>query len=227
MTRPFFSKERISDFESFDRHAHATVALISKRLQEGFAVDVQDAFARFTMDVATESLFGICVDSLSVDPPYPSKSALNKASVKSHSRAEEFARAFATAQEVSAIRGQMGPLSPLFEIFEDKTKQPMKVVNEFMEPIVAEALKRKAALGKGTVSTDTDEIGEGETLLDHFVKKTDGESLLVLVYTQAIGRFKINRNSIDQTVLKDEILNMLVAGRDTVSKNQIQYLLGI
>lgn len=41
MTRPFFSKDRISDFENFGRHADATIISIKERLREGYAVDFQ------------------------------------------------------------------------------------------------------------------------------------------------------------------------------------------
>lgn len=41
MTRPFFSKERISDFQLFDEHVQATLKLLRTRLQEGHAVDFQ------------------------------------------------------------------------------------------------------------------------------------------------------------------------------------------
>lgn len=41
MTRPFFSKERITDFENFDRHAMASVALAKERLRAGFPIDFQ------------------------------------------------------------------------------------------------------------------------------------------------------------------------------------------
>jgi len=41
MARPFFSKDRISDFDTFDRHATEAIALLKERLAEGYAVDVQ------------------------------------------------------------------------------------------------------------------------------------------------------------------------------------------
>lgn len=41
MTRPFFSKERIVDFEIFDRHAEHAVALIKERCRTGEPIDLQ------------------------------------------------------------------------------------------------------------------------------------------------------------------------------------------
>lgn len=50
MTRPFFSKDRISDFDNFERHAAATIALMKARLREGHPVEFQvcDSFKLHT-----------------------------------------------------------------------------------------------------------------------------------------------------------------------------------
>ena len=44
MTRPFFSRDRISHFELFDRHALVAIAQLKKRLAEGHPVDFQVRF---------------------------------------------------------------------------------------------------------------------------------------------------------------------------------------
>ena len=41
MTRPFFSKDRISHFEIFDRHATDVIKQVKVRMSQGYAVDVQ------------------------------------------------------------------------------------------------------------------------------------------------------------------------------------------
>ena len=41
MTRPFFTKDRISHFENFDRHADEAIHQLKTRLNEGYAVDIQ------------------------------------------------------------------------------------------------------------------------------------------------------------------------------------------
>ena len=41
MTRPFFSRERISHFDIFDRHAEDAVAQMKVRFEDGYAVDFQ------------------------------------------------------------------------------------------------------------------------------------------------------------------------------------------
>ncbi|PPQ73115.1 hypothetical protein CVT26_014736, partial [Gymnopilus dilepis] len=71
MTRPFFSKERISHFDIFDRHASSALRQLRTRLAEGYPVDIQDLASRFTMDSATEFLFAQDVRSLDAGLPYP------------------------------------------------------------------------------------------------------------------------------------------------------------
>ena len=41
MTRPFFSKDRISHFDIFDRHAADAIKQVKERMSQGYAVDVQ------------------------------------------------------------------------------------------------------------------------------------------------------------------------------------------
>jgi len=41
MTRPFFSKDRVSHFEIFDRHAANAIEQVKERMRQGYAVDVQ------------------------------------------------------------------------------------------------------------------------------------------------------------------------------------------
>lgn len=39
--RPFFSKDRISDFDNFEKHAQIALDAAQARLDEGYAVDLQ------------------------------------------------------------------------------------------------------------------------------------------------------------------------------------------
>ena len=83
----------------------------------------------------------------------------------------DFATAFNTAQHALANRNLIGGSWPLFEIFRDHTREPMKVVNAFLEPILKDALaKQKAYQGLQSIDKDAD----GETLLDHLIRQTTG-----------------------------------------------------
>ena len=182
MTRPFFSRDRISDFELFARHADVAVARIAERLREGCAVDFQDAVARFTLDSATEFLFGTCLNSLDAGLPYPINHRFHPTKESVNTGAERFARAFADAQWDIATRLRVGALWPVTEMKGDRTKAPMEVVNAYLDPILKEALEKKKAYQaeKSDESARTgdhakEEISDDETLLDHLVKLTDGE----------------------------------------------------
>jgi cytochrome P450 len=197
MTRPFFSKDRISHFHIFDKHASEALALLKAHLNEGFPVDIQDLASRFTMDSATEFLFGQNVHSLSAGIPHPHYSPLSKLTNHDHP-ANKFSRAFDEAQRLIALRARLGANWPLAEFWKDKVKEQMQVVNAFIEPILRAAVeKHRASGGKTLSSPDEDrEVKDGETLLDHLIN-----------YTQ------------DEAVLRDEILNILLAGRDTTTNS--------
>jgi cytochrome P450 len=192
MARPFFNIDRISHFDIFDRHAETTVALMKVRFRNGLAIDFQDAISRFTLDSASEFLFGHCVDTLAAGLPYPYNfTGPGIASKDSNNVALDFASAFTAAQTALAKRNMIGGSWPLFELLRDPTTEPMKVVNEFLEPILKDAIAKQQA-SQGLSNADKD--AEDETLLDHLVRQTT-----------------------DIKILKDQTLNILLAGRDTTA----------
>ncbi|KAI0693627.1 cytochrome P450 [Cerioporus squamosus] len=182
MTRPFFSKDRISHFDIFDRHAEHALNKAAERLREGVPVDWQDVVSRFTMDSATEFLFG----KDQTAPVHP---------------ADRFVRAFQDALEATAIRGRFLQSWPLTEMVADKVRRHLTAVDEFIDPIVEDALRKNKNKETGLegVTSDVekasrDQVRDDETLLEHLCKFTD-----------------------DHKVIKDETLNILLAGRDTTS----------
>lgn len=191
MTRPFFSHDRIGHFNIFDRHAEDAITQMKLRFRAGHPVDFQDVMSRFTLDSASEFLFGNCVHSLSAGLIYPYNIAPAEAPTGKAKAAEDFAQAFAQAQSIISRRPLKGWIWPLFEIFKDDTKAPMQIVNSFIDPIVKEAISKK----QSTEASGEKNVGaDDETLLDHLVQMTT-----------------------DPVVLKDEILNIMIAGRDTTA----------
>ncbi|KAH7868885.1 cytochrome P450 monooxygenase pc-1 [Lentinula edodes] len=200
MTRPFFSRDKITHFDIFDRHADSAISLMKTRFQAGYAVDFQDLIGRFTLDSATEFLFGSCVNSLAAGLPYPHNVAptvvtLLSPNASAFSLARDFSNAFLEAQEAVSSRERFSMIWPVLEIHKDRTKEPMKVINAFIQPIVDEAVaKMRSQKELGQLSGLAADIDDNETLLDHLVKQTE-----------------------DPVVLKDETLNILIAGRDTTA----------
>jgi hypothetical protein len=41
MTRPFFAKDRVTDFDMFDRHADVVISRLKERFAQGEAINFQ------------------------------------------------------------------------------------------------------------------------------------------------------------------------------------------
>ncbi|KAG2139815.1 cytochrome P450, partial [Suillus bovinus] len=191
MTRPFFTHDRISHFEIFDRHADHAIALAKERFRAGLAIDFQDLISRFTLDSASEFLFGHCINSLFAGLPYPNNATKTTNAVQGDNAAAAFAYAFSQAQQGINRRVSIGQTWPLNEILADSTAQHMKVVNAFLDPILKDALEKKQT---SAVEFDKNELADDQTLVDHLVNLTS-----------------------DFKIIKDETLNILLAGRDTTA----------
>ncbi|KAG8696614.1 hypothetical protein FRC08_007036 [Ceratobasidium sp. 394] len=158
MSRPYFSRERVTHFDNFARHADVAIAKIP---DEATAIDFQDLVSRFTMDSATEFLFGVDVKSL--DEPLAAEETPNPS--------VGFAKAFMRVQEKVLKRFMLANAWPYFEMFWDRTGEEMRVIDGYVEPILRAKLERK---GRGELSGE----GEGETLLDYLVQHTDDEKVI-------------------------------------------------
>ncbi|KAG2158407.1 cytochrome P450 [Suillus bovinus] len=189
MTRPFFNHDRISHFEIFDRHVNRTIALAKERFKMDLAIDFQDLISRFTLDSASEFLFGHCTDSLSAELPFPRNTGESTDTIQRDIIAA-FSDAFSQAQHAISRRLILGSTWPMTEILADSTAQDMKVVSEFLDPIFEAALRRHSTAAK----SDENNTAGNETLVDHLVKLTS-----------------------DFKVIKDETLNILLAGRDSIT----------
>lgn len=96
ISRPFFAKEKISDYDCFNRHTKAFLDAVETKTSKKEAFDIQvrpsalrslrasssshfpslpsrsqDMFGRFTLDTSVDFLFGAQVDSLkmAIEPP--------------------------------------------------------------------------------------------------------------------------------------------------------------
>ncbi|THU76341.1 cytochrome P450 [Dendrothele bispora CBS 962.96] len=192
MTRPFFSRVRISDYDVFERYAEETLSVLAERLASGHPVDFQDAVARFTLDSATEFLFGKAVDAISAGLPYPPSSPLSSSSSFLNHPSTKFAKALSQSQEIIILCGIIGKHWRLFEFWRDEALKHRKDMEEFVSPILDEAIMSNRK--DGNVNGNLKEVGEEETFLEHLVKFTE-----------------------DKKVLIDELLNILLAARDTTA----------
>ncbi|KAJ7257543.1 cytochrome P450 [Mycena haematopus] len=189
MSRPFFNRERISDFDLFDKHAHDTLSQMKKRLAEGYAIDFQDCVSRFTLDSATEFLFGKSVDSVSAGLAYPESAPFpNSASFLNHP-SNTYVRAFVQGQVFMVERVAFATKWPLREFWKDRVKPQRQIADAYIEQILDAALEKKKA---GQQDSTSDQ--EQTTFLSHLVQATENKE-----------------------VIRDSIFNILVAGRDTTA----------
>lgn len=130
--------------------------------------------SRFTIDSATEFLFGKDVRTLSAGLLYPPSSPLANAPMSLNHPSNVFVDAFMTGQHLTALRGRNGPTWPLMEFWKDKVKPCRKVVNEFIEPILTEALAKPATGADTTDAKDESELEDDQTLLTYLVRHTNG-----------------------------------------------------
>ncbi|KAJ7938149.1 cytochrome P450 monooxygenase [Mycena leptocephala] len=153
MTRPFFSRDRISNLDIFSRHSEDALGII--RSTQGVAFDYQDIVFRFTLDSAAEFLFGVRVDSLHGD-----------------GTTNLLGPALSALQHRMAQRSRTAPIWPLFEMTGDKTSADLKLVHGFVGPIIKAALDKKKSLAKAGPETY-------DTLLDELVDLTDDPKLIL------------------------------------------------
>ena len=193
MTRPYFTRDRISHFEMFNRHAgmpavpaiyitvdrsiyaDSAIKKMKAHFRNDHALDFQDLISRFTLDSASEFLFGHCVHSLKYDLPYAHNDRpAPHVAAPSKGAAGQFSEAFSEVQEVLTDRLRTGWTWAFHEMWKGRTSDHMKVVDAYLQPILEDALKKnRFATGKSKKTTDSD---DGETLLDHLVKQTQGGS---------------------------------------------------
>lgn len=130
-----------------------------------------------------------------LQPPYSGTSTPH-----AHPSSSTFVRAFSAAQELISVRVRMGKVWPAPEVFKDKSEEYTHQLRAYLQPIVDAALQRREYIikerqgRKGGLDSEKGAIEEGMTLLDHLVLQTD-----------------------DVDIIRDSLLNMLIAGRDTVS----------
>ena len=132
--------------------------------------------SRFTLDSATEFLFGNDVRSLSVGLVYPPRSSLAADVAFETHPANAFARAFLQAQMLTSYRERFGKSWRLFEFWSDRVRKHMQVCYTFIDPILKETLERKRSLREAILEKNPNdrEVSEGKTLLDHLVNCTEG-----------------------------------------------------
>lgn len=192
--RPQFSRDQISDIDAIERHIKNLFKIIPVDSTTGWTdeFDLQPLFYRLTLDSATEFLTGESINS------QLTQAATEKITSTPASDPEEmgFAEAFVFAQEYCAYRFR---LSGLFWLMNSKKfQESCKIAHDFTNIFVRKALQRRDVKNvrdyKDKDATQNTDQSEKFILLDALVQETQ-----------------------DPTVLRDQTLSILLAGRDTTA----------
>lgn len=124
LMRPQFLKERVSTMENFEDKIQSVFKLI----KPGQVTDVMDVWFRFTLDAATEHLFGHCADSLNAT-----------------AEGEGFANLFARVQELQVRRDRRGELwrLPFWRAENKDFEQVLQSLDAYVDRYVQLALADK------------------------------------------------------------------------------------
>jgi len=174
MIRPNFTRDQVADLNAFERHIQDLFSIIPR---DGSTVDLQELFFRFTIDSATEFLFGKSVNSLRVTTEGGPSDAT-------------FAEAFNVAQDSVTMRARLGILRNVYK--DKKGMEAIRICHEYVDQFVDEAVRYREKLNleeKAGLVTE-----EKYVFLHELAKATK-----------------------DKRRLRDELLNVLLAGRDTTA----------
>jgi cytochrome P450 len=216
--RPQFSREQISDLEATERHVGNLFQALGT-VSEGMwtkEVDLQELFYKFTLDTATEFLFGESTESQlaglsgrqggdeegdSVNSKSKSKLA---AATKSAGSGMDFATAFNVAQDFLSwqlrIPEFLWPITqlPVFSSYR-RYAQSLNIVHSLVNQYVDLAIhpEFRTATAKGPAPSSSLPSGGAQerfVMLEALAEKTQ-----------------------DRDELRDQLLQVLLAGRDTTA----------
>lgn len=144
--------------------------MLSSITATGTPCDAQDFYARFTLDTASEFLFGENLDTLHGTLPIPGEAKMGPKGSATEDTFGSFAQAFEKAQVIITQRARLGYFWPLAELKRDKIAQPAEITKKWLDPIVQRALEEKARTRRAGVSSP---IGD-RTFLEHLADSTEG-----------------------------------------------------
>ncbi|KAF4546694.1 Cytochrome p450 family protein [Lasiodiplodia theobromae] len=192
MIRPNFVRDQVADLQAFESHFEDLMAAIPKATTtDASFFDLQELFFKFTIDSATEFLFGKSVRSLR--PGNSDDAGVNKAEAS-------FAEAFTVAQSEGLDLIRLGPLAHLIGANRARIstgERAVDVVHAYVDQFVDEAVRFREEVAekdqkRGDVETGQDE--EKYVFLHELATRTT-----------------------DKKRLRSELLNVLLAGRDTTA----------
>ncbi|PYI15711.1 cytochrome P450 [Aspergillus violaceofuscus CBS 115571] len=176
MVRPNFAKEQVAHLDIFEELMDDLLALIPT---DGTTVDLQDLFFGFTIDSATDFLFGHSVHSLK------KRRAGHPQSIEEE---KDFAEAFNYSQYAIATRARLGKLRYLYR--DRKADQCDRICHDLVEQFVDKALRTR----------------------ERYRQEKDAQEQHRYLFLDSLAQ-----QTGDRTRIRSELVNVLLAGRDTTA----------
>ena len=175
MIRPNFVRDQVADLEMFEEQMADFFALIPA---DGSTVDLQELFFSYTIDSATEFLFGQSVQSLK--------------KLREGVRDENgFAAAFNYAQMAVSTKLRLGWLRHFYN--DRRATECERICHDFVDGFVDMAINHRAGVDEEK-SVGADDEKKRYVFLQGLAEQTG-----------------------DRRRIRDELLNVLLAGRDTTA----------
>lgn len=192
MLRPQFARDQVSDLELEERHMiNMFHALPTDSQGWTGEVDLQTLFFRLTLDSATEFLLGESVDSQILLAKGVDEADLKTGLKDGKPNTAAFAVCFDLSQQWLASRSRLGVFYYL--VNGSEFKRSNKIIHDFMDYFVDIAL-RKSDPSQSQAEKGLADSKEKYVFLDAIAEKTR-----------------------DPVELRSQLLNILLAGRDTTA----------
>jgi cytochrome P450 len=144
LIRPSFTRNQMADFATLEDLIQDLFVLLPRDGKT--VVDLQDLFFCYTMDSATEFLFGQSVGTL-----------------KQNKQVPDFAEAFCYAQRNIVVRATLGPLKALYR--DAKADECHRICRGFAQPFVDEAFRANAT--KKAIQGQHPKTARGKRIFSH------------------------------------------------------------
>jgi hypothetical protein len=160
IARPFFATDRVSDLDLFEKNTQKVMNIMLNADPED-SLDLEDLIARFTVDTASEFLFGENLNTLSYG----------------NDGFHSFTQAFVDIQAQILRRNMLGNFWPLLELFKDQTEGNKKVIRGWIDPLVVRAVRIQKEMEEKGQAVDPGDC----TFLEYLATTTQGSPHLSLV----------------------------------------------
>ncbi len=190
LLRPNFTREQVGDINVLGRHAKHLIDVIPR---DGSVVDLQDLFFRYTMDTGTELLFG--------------KSTLSLLSTGGDdTTGSRFGDAFSRSQETMSQNYCLGKLAYLRP--NKQFKEDSKYIHGWVDRLVRKALDSYHEGSKARSAASS----RASSRRNSFVSECSSVPEERYVFLHELAK-----QTDDPLQLRSELLNLLIAGRDSTA----------